>query len=161
MMDTKSEELLAALDRMQWFSCAGLRDLEPATVVNSWKEAILFATDQRQWESFRLERRNELTVYLHNHAMVRYRKWNEITAELRGRIAPMVHNKVASVRAANNLPDAFESCVRWDLLAACMEAEYGDLRPPGFYTDLAAVYLKGHFPCGWDGPYPVGHFRLY
>jgi hypothetical protein len=160
-MNSKTEELLARLGGMEWFSRAGLRDFEPATQLNSWKEAILFATDGRQWEAFRLERRNELTVFLHNHAMDRYRKWNEITAELRSRVAPMVHSRVANVTALHNLPDAFESCVRWDILGACMESEYSDLRTPGFYTELAAVYLKGHFPCGWDGLYPAGHFLVY
>jgi hypothetical protein len=160
-MNTKSEELLAALDRIDWFTCVGLRDLQPATVLNSWKEAIAFATDRRDWESFRLERRNELTVFLHNHAMDRYRKWNDITVNLKRSIEPMVSRKIANVSAAHNLPKAFEDCVRWDTLGACMEAEYCDLRPLGFYTDLASVYLSGHFPCGWDGLYPSGHFLVY
>ena len=160
-MNAKSEEFLAALDCNDWFSCVGLRDLQPATVLDSWTEAIAFAVDGRHWESFRLERRNDLTVFLHNHARDRYRRWNEITADLRGRVEPMVCRKIASVSVANHLPKAFEHCVRWDILGACMETEYSDLRPLGFYTELAAVYLKGHFPCGWDGVYPSGHLLIY
>lgn len=160
-MNTKSEEVLSAFERIDWFLCVGLRDLQPATVLDSWKEAIAFATDRFHWESFRLERRNELTVFLHNNAMDRYRKWNEITAELKSRIEPMVCRKIASVSVAHNLPKAFEHCVRWDILGACMEVEYSDLRPLAFYAELAAVYLKGHFPCGWDGLYPSGHFLIY
>ena len=160
-MNTKSEELLAALDRIDWFSCVGLHDLEPATVLDSWKEAIAFATHLRDWESFRLERRNELTVFLHRHAMDRFRKWNEITADVKRRMEPVVWRKITSISTAHNLPRAFEDCVRWDTLGAFMEAEYSDLRPLGFYTELAAVYLKGHFPCGWDGLYPSGHFVIY
>jgi hypothetical protein len=160
-MNSRSEEFLATLERIDWFSCVGLRDLEPATVLDSWKEAIIFATDRRQWESFRLERRNELTVFLHQNAMDRYRKWNEITADLKERIVPMVRRKITSVSVEHKLPESFEHCVRWDILGACMETEYSDLRPAGFYTEMAAVYLKGHFPCGWDGLYPSGHFLIY
>jgi hypothetical protein len=93
--------------------------------------------------------------------MDRYRKWNEITVDLKGRIEPMVSRKITNLSVAQNLPKAFENCVRWDVLGACMEAEYSDLRPLGFYTDLAAVYLNGHFPCGWEGLYPSGHFLVY
>jgi hypothetical protein len=160
-MTAKTEELLAALDACDWFSRVGLRDSESATFLDSWNEAIIFATDRRDWESFRLERRNELTVFLHNRAMDRYRKWNEITADLKRTIEPMVFRKIASVSVAHNLPKAFEHCVRWDILGACMEAEYEDLRPLGFYSELAVIYLKGHFPCGWDGVYPSGHFLVY
>ena len=160
-MNSRSEEFLATLERIDWFSCVGLRDLEPATVLDSWKEAIIFATDRRQWESFRLERRNELTVFLHQDAMDRYRKWNDITADLKERIVPMVRRKITSVSVEHKLPESFEHCVRWDILGACMEIEYSDLRPAGFYMEMAAVYLKGHFPCGWDGLYPSGHFLIY
>lgn len=160
-MNTESEELLDALDRIDWFTCVGMHDFQPATVLDSWQQAIAFATDRRDWESFRLERRNDLTVFLHNNAMDRYRKWNEITADLKKRIEPMVSRKITDVSVAHNLPKALEHCVRWDCLGACMEAEYSDVRPLGFYTELAAVYLKGHFPCGWDGLYPSGHFLIY
>jgi hypothetical protein len=160
-MNTKSEEFLAALDRIDWFSCIGLTDLQSGKVLDSWKEAITFATDRRQWESFRLERRNELTVFLHSHAMDRYRKWNEITADLKRMIEPMVSRKITNLTVAQNLPKAFEHCVRWDILGACMEAEYSDVRPLDFYTELGVVYLKGHFPCGWDGLYPSGQFLIY
>lgn len=57
-----------------------LRDLQPSTVLNSREGAIAFATSGRDWESFRLEQRNELSVLLHEHAMDRFRKRNEITA---------------------------------------------------------------------------------
>ena len=48
-----------------------------------------------------------------------------------------------------------------DILGACVELEYSDLRPLGFYPHLSAVCLQGHFPCGWDGLYPSGHLLIY
>jgi hypothetical protein len=160
-MNTKSEELLDALDRIDWFSRVGLPDFQPATMLDSWQQAIAFATGRRDWESFRLERRNDLTAFLHKNSIDRYGKWNEITADLKKRIEPLVHRKITDVSVEHSLPKAFEHCVRWDCLGACMEVEYSDLRPLGFYTQLAAVYLRGHFPCGWDGQYPSGHLLIY
>ena len=58
----------------EWYSSIGRCDLQPSTVLNSWEEAIAFATSGRDGEFFRLEQRNELTVFLHKNAMDRFRK---------------------------------------------------------------------------------------
>jgi hypothetical protein len=54
-MKTEREELISAFDITDWFSCVGLRDFQPATVLDSWQEAIAFATHRCHWESFRSE----------------------------------------------------------------------------------------------------------
>lgn len=160
-MNRTTEELIAALDRIEWFSRAGMQDIEPAKVLSSWKQAIASATDGRLWESFLLDRRAELTVFLHKHAMDRYRKWNEIAIGLKKVVEPMVSRKMEPIMAAHDLPKVFEHCVRWDILGACMEQEYSELRPSAFYTEMAGIYLAGHFPCGWEGPYPSGVLIVY
>jgi hypothetical protein len=159
-MNAKSEKLLVALDSIEWFARTGVQDVD-ATVVDSWQQAILLATNERDWESFRLERRGELTVFLHQNAMERYRRWNELTLELKKIVEPLVSRKIEDAVTVQHLPSTFEATVRWDILGACMEAEYSDLSKLGFYTDLAGVYLNGHFPCGWDGPWPIGRFVVY
>jgi hypothetical protein len=63
-MNSRSEEFLDAPDRTEWFSSVGLRDLQPSTILNSWEEAIAFATSRRDRESFRLEQRNEPSGHL-------------------------------------------------------------------------------------------------
>ena len=51
--------------------------------------------------------------------------------------------------------------MQWDILGACIEMEYADLCPPGFYTNLASWYVKEHFPCGWQGVFPQGMLIVY
>jgi hypothetical protein len=44
-----------------------------------------------------------------------------------------------------------------DMMGILSEAEYLDVCPPGFFTRYALPsYLRGHFPCGWQGAYPDG-----
>lgn len=54
------------------------------------------------------------------------------------------------------LPKIFLDMVDWDILHLCMEAEYAEVYPPGFYASQAYWYMQGHFPCGWQGPFPKG-----
>ena len=42
-----------------------------------------------------------------------------------------------------------------------MEAEFADVYPPGFYASQAYWYVKGHFPCGWQGEFPNGTLIIY
>jgi len=52
--------------------------------------------------------------------------------------------------------------VQWEILGVCMEAEYADVYPPGFYASQAYWYVKGHFPCGWEGgEFPKGKLIIY
>jgi hypothetical protein len=72
-----------------------------------------------------------------------------------------VREKIRDVRTAHNLPQAFEDTVQWDILHLCMEAEYADVYPPGFYASQAYWYANGHFPCGWHGQFPEGTLIVY
>jgi hypothetical protein len=65
------------------------------------------------------------------------------------------------VVAEHDLPKVFLDTVDWDILNLCMEAEYADVYPPGFYASQAYWYLKGHFPCGWQGAFPKGKLVIY
>jgi hypothetical protein len=62
---------------------------------------------------------------------------------------------------AHGLPEIFEDTVRWDILHVCMEAEYADVSPPGFFASQAYWYVQVHFPCGWTGSFPDGKLVLY
>jgi hypothetical protein len=59
------------------------------------------------------------------------------------------------------VPGAFVDTVDWDILHVCMEAEYADVYPPGFFASQAFWYVQGHFPCGWEGEFPAGRLVLY
>lgn len=63
---------------------------------------------------------------------------------------------------ANGLPDKFMFAVFASLRGVALESEHSDIVPPGFYTNVILdCYLKGHFPCGWEGEFPAGRLIVY
>ena len=42
-----------------------------------------------------------------------------------------------------------EMILAFDLAHICLEAEYADCVPPGFFTEKLNWYAKGHLPCGY------------
>jgi hypothetical protein len=88
--------------------------------------------------------------------MERFREWNTIVRELKKSTVPLVQRKTKSVVDANGLPQGFINAVQWDVLHVCMEAEYAEVFPPGFFAAQSYWYSQGHFPCGWEGDFPQG-----
>jgi hypothetical protein len=84
-----------------------------------------------------------------------------IAIELKKTTFPFVRRKIQIVVRENDLPKAFEDTVQWDIIHLCMEAEYADVYPPGFYASQGYWYAKGHFPCGWQGEFPLGTRIIY
>jgi hypothetical protein len=110
------------------------------------------AIEQPAWEDWTLERRNDLTSFLHKRFRNRYSgQWNKIADkaakfladEVEPRYMPTLVRTLSGSKVAVN-------AVQWDLLAALMEAAYADCRPPLFFTHLVTVYEAGHLPVGWD-----------
>ena len=91
----------------------------------------------------------------------RYVQWNAVVNELKKTTVPFVQKKIEAVVRQNNLPKIFENFVQGDIIGVCLEAEYADVYPPGFYADQAHWYVRGHFPCGWQGQFPQGKLIIY
>jgi len=104
---------------------------------------------------------NEYRQRLAERSPERFRKWNEIVVEVKPFAQALVREKVESVVKEHDLPKVFVDTVDWDILHLCMEAEYADIYPPGFYASQAYWYLNGHFPCGWEGEFPEGKLVIY
>ena len=88
--------------------------------------------------------------------MERLRLWNDTVDEVNKITRPLVGRKIAAIIRENNLPEIFNIQVNHDITLLCMEAEYADVCPPGFFTRIGYWYLNGHFPCGWWGAFPEG-----
>jgi hypothetical protein len=151
-MQQRTRDLLAALEAADWFSAVGQPVPEPfrdeVVVVSSWPAAVECCGSISS-ENFLLEQQNLLTSFLHDHARDRYHRWNEIVAEVKAVLVPLVERKLGPVAEEHAPPEVVGHCVRWDILGACMESEYADVRSPGFSTDQAGWYMRGRFPCGW------------
>jgi hypothetical protein len=49
--------------------------------------------------------------------------------------------------------------IAYDVAAAAVEISIRSAST--FFIDLMKWYPLGHFPCGWDGQYPVGKLIVY
>lgn len=72
----------------------------------------------------------------------------------------LVDEKTSEIVTAHALPDVFIDTVNWDILHLCLEAEFAEVYPPGFYASQGYWYGRGRFPCGWRGPFPNGGHLL-
>jgi hypothetical protein len=151
---------LQELENAVWFSQVGVKDTEGAVVLSSWQEAVTHC-GSIEWENLCLEAANQYRERLLERSKERFEKWNEIASEIRKITAPLVSLKIKPVIQDHSLPKAFENAVRWDILHLCMESEYADVYPPGFFAGNAYWYAKGHFPCGWKGVFPDGMPIIY
>jgi hypothetical protein len=146
---SQTQELIRQLGALTWFSAVG--QPLPAELartsfpVRSWSEAVL-CCKSLEWENYSLERRNSLTMYLHRHAKQRYQQWNELVDSVKSVVVPLVHAKLAGMPREL---DEVKATVNWDVLGACMELEFADVREPEFFVGLMSLYGAGHFPCGW------------
>jgi hypothetical protein len=137
-----------------------VKDTTAALVLSSWQEAVQHCSSP-EWEHLCLEAANQLRERLVERSKDRFADWNIIVAELKKTTIPLVRLKVEAVVEQHGLPKAFEDAVQWDILHACLEAEYADVFPPGYYASQAFWYVKGHFPCGWRGTFPAGTLVIY
>ncbi|HLH96326.1 MAG TPA: hypothetical protein VKW08_14525 [Xanthobacteraceae bacterium] len=148
------------LEKASWFSRIGVAAGASVAAVSSWPEAIT-CCDTKEWTDLRQEMLNQYGVYIHQHHRERLQDWNERIQAIKKLTEPLVERKTAPVIRENALPDIFRTRVRFDVAIFCMEAEYDDICPPGFFTRLGSWYLDGHFPCGWWGLFPEGKLIVY
>ncbi|MHC5538479.1 hypothetical protein ACYOEI_09640 [Singulisphaera rosea] len=153
----------ATIDRLkhaEWFADVGRVVDGPFVLVQSWDAAIASCSSQ-EWENLQLEASNQFAEHVSRKAPDLFRKWNKIVEELKTVIVPLVQMKIDCVVQAERLPKMFEDAVQWDILGVCIEAEYADVQPPGFFASQAFWYVNGRFPCGWDGCFPAGKLILF
>lgn len=159
-MHQRTTSTLAELEQKDWFANVGKRDSDRVTFLGNWKEAVA-SCQSEEWISLCQEAANQYRSRLAERDMERFRLWNERVRELKAVTVPLVLRKTEKVVQANQLPKHFVDMIQWDILHLCMEAEYADVFPPGFFASQAYWYLNGHFPCGWNGDFPKGQLVVY
>src|SRR5258708_3002783 len=149
-MNSNTAAALQRLDEAEWFSCVGIKDTENTIVLSSWDEAIKHCSSLK-WENLCLEATNQYRERLVERSRDRFVKWNDVGLGIRGVGKGLGDGKIGAVVGGHHLPNVFRQCVGWDIGHLCMEMEYADVFPPGFYSSQAYWYERGHFPCGWKG----------
>jgi hypothetical protein len=159
-MQSQTMATLEELKKAEWFYAVGKKDTEAAVVLPSWKEAIDSCSSDT-WQDLILEAANQYREKIASRSPERFVQWNTIVREVKTVTVPLVTQKIEQVKRENQLPKMFDDTVNWDIVHACMEADYADIYPPGFFASQAYWYVHGHFPCGWQGPFPKGKLIIY
>jgi hypothetical protein len=150
-MNEKTLSALSVFEKADWFACVGAKDTDTAQFLSSWQEAMTYC-ESVDGRNFGVRAVNQFEGRLLTNNRPRYDQWNDVVRGLEPVIKPLVSRKIEMVVRDNNLPrKPLERMVYLDILRPCMELEYGDVHPPGFFANIAYWYLKGHFPCGWKG----------
>jgi hypothetical protein len=143
------------LKAAHWFSKVGVRDTESAEVLPDWSSAIA-SCSSAEWQGLCVDAVNEYADRVRERSPADFDHWNDVVLDVRPSVLSLVREKTANVIAAHALADVFLKTVAWDILHVCIESEFADVYPPGFFASQAYWYVHGHFPCGWTGPFPEG-----
>jgi hypothetical protein len=160
MMHSRTIAILDQLEKASWFSRVGVNEGSAIIVVTGWPDAIEQCSSF-EWEDLRLHVLNQDRECIARRSKERLQLWNGVVDEVKGLMGPLVDRKIAEVVREHDLPEIFKIRVRNDIIRACREAEYADVRPPGFFTSIGHWYIDGHFPCGWRGAFPQGKLVIY
>lgn len=149
------------LEAVPWFSRVGMAEGDDGPVVlKSWPDAIEHMRSD-VYKGLNTAAANRFGDEVLARSKERYDGLCEVTDRLEKCTTPIVFYKVWPTVREHKLPGFFEAKVAIDFLHACLEAEYADLVKPGWFTNLAYWYAKGHFPCGWEGTHPQGRLIVY
>ena len=163
-MHPRTKATLQQLEVANWFSQVGtmygITQPEKVIVLSSWQEAIERCSSI-EWENLCLEALNQYRERLCERSKERFNQWNNNVEMVKATTISLVQRKIETVVRQNDLPKVFENVVQWDVLGVCMESEFADVYPPGFFASNAYWYIKGHFPCGWEGEFPKGTLIVY
>lgn len=154
---------LATLDKLHavtWFRNVGVRDTETADVLGSWPEAVE-SCESIEWENHCLEAANHYFARVSERDRSVHDRWNPAADECRPIADALVEEKVRDVVQSHGLPKGFVDTVKWDMIHLCLECEFADIYPPGFFASQSYWYHAGHFPCGWRGAFPEGRLVVY
>ena len=159
-MNGNTVATLHELFTASWFTRVGYADTPSARVLQNWEDAIASCTS-RAWEDLRLEAVNRYRERIAERSRERLRLWNQTVDDVEPTVRELVHVKTSPLVMGEGLPARFVEVVEWDMLHVCLESEFADVFPPGFYAAQAYWYTVGHFPCGWDGNFPDGTRIVY
>ena len=154
-MHPRTQATLDKLQQSEWFRNVGVRDAESADVLSSWQDAIE-SCGSVEWEELCQQAVDQYCARIQERSSAEYERWNEAVIAIKPTSQALVAEKTRDLISKEGLPKVFLDTVDWDILHICMEAEFSDVYPPGFYASQAYWYVKGHFPCGWRGSFPSG-----
>ena len=152
-------DLLKRYQKADWFAKVGqpIKD-ETIARVDDWDTAIArsIAKYPGNWADTRLDALNIIGSEVQRHDRAQYQEWNHHVDSIKLQLG-FLKEKVAKTPLEDYLYE-----VDYTVLGACMEAVYGGIIDTTVMRDMCEWFVKGHFPCGWEGTdYPRGKLIVY
>jgi hypothetical protein len=165
MLSDSVYRVIEVLNQVKWFeNCGKPLDLEPSMIGKieqclSWEEAIQ-ESEKYEWKCIKNEAINQISEYLDIHHRKIYQNWNIVVQEIRPQIIEVNENKIKPNLPINFIPQLGNS-VKSDIFDLLIETHWSYLVEPVFFTPVTFWYIKGHFPCGWQGNFPDGKLLVF
>ena len=160
-MKTNTIGVLSKLEGASLFTAVGNKDVSDYAYASSWMDAMANCVGAK-WSDTLIDSTSTLREKVLALSRERYDEWRVMDGQFRPLVLDLARKKTARLMQAHSLPDKFMFAVFASWLGIGYEAEYSDLVEPGFYTHVILdCYMKGHFPCGWDGDFPEGRLIVY
>jgi hypothetical protein len=152
-MNEKVETLIYQFTTIPWFAHVGEPIEGNVFQVKSWQEANK-ACSEDGWEIIHLRVNNMLASRVNQANYDRFKERNPTVKAINERLDKIIQQYVQPVATQFNLGKPFLNSVSWDIMMCCIEEEFSDVTPPVFFLDrILPIYQKGHFACGWRGPF--------
>lgn len=136
------QAFLSQLESYPWFENVAERlNQNEVKQVFSWREAWTHLQDE-SWANARV---HEGVDSWHEGWDIAYDKTLQVTSQ-----SLYCHEFEPSITSAD--------AAAYDVASAAVEIARSQ---PAFFTDLMKWYVRGHFPCGWEGEYPLGKLIVY
>lgn len=146
----------------EWLSRCGKKDSFTFDIKLMDEENALNSIISPSWERVWMEARDDFSAYLGDNCKEVYeREWNIHTKKYR---TEFVNPLCESLK--RNYPDDEKyntviNFVRSNIIFLFMYNLFSDYYSNRFFDEMLEIYLAGHVPCGWEGSYPNGNFKVY
>ena len=158
----RSLQFLDRLTKARLFSKVGTPLDACYTRVSSWSEAMRVYLDDEQDDVSTQSAnaiRDQLPWEIYNAL------WNVHADLARETFPPEIDRLMQEALLEGRIPqELYEKRnygVYWDIVHYVIECEFAEFIVPGIYAEKADLYLRGFFPCGWDGEYPEGRHIVF
>jgi hypothetical protein len=158
-MRDATQDAVARLKATMLFTQVGEPiDDDSVLQVFNWNDAWQARLSQL-WQYLAYDERNCFTRTLARSHRERYQLWNSVTQQCRPLVVECVDRSIEV--CPSEARESIKVNAQWSLLNGLMEVEYADVVPPAFFTKLLDWYMRGHYPCGWEGEYPEGKLIVF
>jgi hypothetical protein len=156
----RTAKTLELLKKADWFSRVGRPDPIPVKVLSSWDEAVA-SSRSKPWRDLCLDMADIYLQKVLERSPARFQTWMDAPREAEGAIRALIEEKSKKIVKMIQHPHDLLNTLFWDVGHLLIEIELSDVCPADFYADLGRWYVKGRFPCGWEGAPPNGRLVIY